>query len=152
MAFPSGEMVETWCSGEPGAGSLGEVMAWAEFSDELRTAVLTNVGLGHDVHLRRLAMTTEAEIEDVVNGSRLGETQRHCNLGEKSQVRMFFNGVKTAAGTLPSQQTPSVPTPPIIHVTTPEAELTASSSNAVPLNGTVTTCGYKAPSCISEEE
>ena len=143
MAFPSAEMVETWCSGEPGCGSLSDVMAWAEFSDELRIAVLTNVGLGPDAHLRRLAMTTEAEVEDVVTGTRLGEAQRHCNLGEKSQIRMFFNGLKTASGTLPSQQGASSPTPPIIHLSAPEAELSASSSNAVALNGTVTTIGNK---------
>ena len=77
---------------------MSELMAWAEFSDDLRAGVLVAIGIDHDVHYRRLTMTTEGEINDVVTETRVGEGRRACNLGEKGQIRLFFNGVKTPAG------------------------------------------------------
>ena len=79
----------------------------------------------------------------------LGEGQRRCNLGEKGQVRLFFNAMKTAGGTLPQQA--AAPTPPIV-MAAPETELTAASANAVALNGTVTTVGDKVARRISVAE
>ena len=122
-------------------------MEWAEFSEELRAGVLVNIGVDYNVHYRRLAMTTDAEIDEVVASTRVGEGQRPCTLGEKGQVRLFFNGVKTAGGTLPQQA--SAPTPPIVVTAPAETELTPASANAVALNGTVTTVGNKVARRIS---
>ena len=147
MAFPSTETVDMWNSGE--AGSVGAIMDWAEFSPDLRAGVLVNIGVDHSVHYRRFAMTTDAEVEDVVVSTRVGEAQRTLTLGEKGQVRMLFNAMKAAGGTLPQQ--PSAVTSPIV-VTAPEAELTASSANAVALNGTVTRVGNKVARRITVAE
>ena len=57
--------------------------------------------MDHNVRYRRFAMTTDAEIDEVVASTRVGEGQRPCTLGEKGQVRLFFNAMKTAGGTLP---------------------------------------------------
>ena len=98
MAFPTAELVEAWNSGEAGSGSVGELMAWAEFSDDLRAGVLVAIGIDHDVHYRRLTLTTDSEINDVVAETRVGEGRRPCNLGEKGQIRLFFNGLKPPGG------------------------------------------------------
>ena len=57
----------------------------------------------------------------------------------KSKVRIFFQAVRCAAGTLPRAAAPTTPPAPVV-ISAP-TELTSASSNAVALNGVASQVG-----------
>ena len=99
MAFPSQSTIEGWNSDEAGSGTVGVVLEWAQASDELRAAVMVQLECDHDERYRSISMLTEAEMAEVVTDCRIdGRALSRIN---KSKVRMFFQAVRCAAGTLP---------------------------------------------------
>ena len=84
-------------------------------------------------------MCNDTDIEGVIAG--LSVQERAPTIAMKGRIRLFFNGIRAACGTLPASATSAPRTPPVITVTTPSTELTATSAGAVALNGTVTQVG-----------
>ena len=137
MAFPSQAVIEGWNSDEAGSGTVGAVLDWANASDELRAAVLVQLECDHNERYRSVSMLSEAEMEEVVTEATIdGRALSRMN---KSKVRMFFQAVRTAAGTLPRDAAPGTPPAPVV-IATP-TELTSASSNAVALNGVISQVG-----------
>ena len=139
MAFPTEQSIEAWNSGEPGAGTLGQLMDWAGCADSLRAAILVALECDHTEHYRSVSLLTDSEIEELIGEARADG--RPLSRMAKSKVRVLFQAIRTAAGTLvlPSGGAPNTPPAPVV-VTVP-SELTASSPNAVSMNGAITQVG-----------
>mgnify|MGYP001143614452 CR=1 FL=1 len=126
-------------NGEEGADGIGNVMTWAQIEGDLRTALLVALEMNYDEPMRSLALCNDADIEGVISG--LTVQGRPPNIAMKGRIRLFFNGIRSACGTLPGATTTSPQTPPVITVTPSSTELSATSAGAVALNGTVTQVG-----------
>ena len=149
MSFPTEASIEYWNSGEAGAGTMGQLMDWAGFNEGLRAAVLVALESDHDEHYRSASLLTDTEVEEVIgeariNGQPLGRMA-------KSKVRVLFQAIRTAAGTLPPQAAGAPSTPPAPIIVTAPTELTASSPNAVALNGVTTQVGNVVVPLISDD-
>ena len=136
MAFPTQETIDVWNNGEDGSGTIGQVLDWAQTSDELRAALLVALECNHTEHYRNLSMLSEAEIEEIIGECNVND--RPLSRLNKSKVRLIFQAIKCAAGTA-AQPAPGTPPAPVV-ISTP-AELTAGSANAVALNGVTTQVG-----------
>ena len=139
MAFPTEAVVAQWMSGEDGADGIGHVMTWASIEGDLRTALLVALEMNFDEPMRSLAFCTDTDVEGVIGG--LTVQERPATIAMKGRARLFFNGIRAACGTLPASAATAPRTPPVITVTSPSTELTATSAGAVALNGTVTQVG-----------
>ena len=139
MAFPTEGVVAQWLSGEVGADGIGHIMEWAGIDGDFRTALLVALEMSHDEPMRSLAFCSDVDVEGAIGG--LTVNDRPATIGMKGRVRLFFNGIRTACGTLPASASGAPATPPMITVTAPGTELTATSAGAVALNGTVTQVG-----------
>ena len=139
MAFPTEAIVSQWMNGEEGADGIGNVMTWAQIDGDLRTALLVALEMDYTEPMRSLALCNDADIEGVISG--LTVNARPANIAMKGRIRLFFNGIRSACGTLPGATTTSPTTPPVITVTPSSTELSATTAGAVALNGTVTQVG-----------
>ena len=105
MAFPTQSTIEEWNSGEADSGTVGMVLEWVQATEELRAAVLVQLECNYDEHYRSASMLTEAEMEEVVTDCTIdGRALSRIN---KSEVRMFFQAARCAAGTLPRAAAPN---------------------------------------------
>ena len=137
MAFPTEDLMNAWNS-EAGRGTISELMEWSQVPLGIRQQLLTALGAEDATSYRLFAFTTTADIEELIRDLRVGEPERSLNIGEKGSIRLLFNAIRCTAGTL---EAPASVTPPAIVVQTPPPEFSASSSNAVSLNGTVSQVG-----------
>ena len=146
MAFPTDELIAAW-NAEAGRGTVLELMEWSQVPMAIRQPVLTGLGAEESTRYRTFSFTTPGDVEELIRELRVNNPERALNLGEKGAVRLFFNAVRCAAGTL---ENPAPRTPPQIVAQAPATqELTATSANVVALNGTVSQVGAKVTKRIT---
>ena len=146
MAYPTEELISSW-NEEPGRGTMTEIMEWAQVPATIRATLLQSLGAEGATHYRMFSFTPQSDIDDLLRTFRIDD--RSLNIGEKGAIRLLFNAIRCAAGTL---EGPAPRTPPQIIVHAPPQELAATSANAVSLNGTVSQIGAKETRRISVEE
>ena len=149
MAYPTEDLINAW-NAEAGRGVMTELLEWAQIPATIRTTLLGSLGAEEQTHYRMFAFTPPGDVEELLRDLRVTENNRVLNIGEKGAVRLLFNAIRCAAGTL---ENPAPRTPPQIIVQAPASqELTATSTNAVALNGTVSQVGARVTKRISIDE
>ena len=63
MAYPTQATIDTWNSGEEGAGTIGAVMDCAAASDELRAALLVALECDYTEHYRSVSLLSDEEVD-----------------------------------------------------------------------------------------
>ena len=128
MAFPTEELANAWNS-EAGRGTINELMEWSQVPAGIRQPLLAGLGADEATDYRMFPFSTVADIDELIRDLRVGDPERGLNIGEKGSIRLMFNAIRCAAGTL---ENPAPRTPPQTVVqTAPSQELTATSANAV---------------------
>ena len=131
-------------------GTMSELMDWSQIPATIRGPLLGSLGADENTHYRMFAFTPPGDAEGLIRELRVSNPDRALNIGEKGAIRLLFNAVRCAAGTMGN---PAPRAPPQIIVKAPASqELTATSANAVALNGTVSQVGAKVTKRISVDD
>ena len=118
MAYPTEELVNAWNT-EAGRGTMGELMEWSQVPAAIRDPLLGSLGADANTHYRMFAFAPPGDVEELLRELRVSNPERAPNIGEKGAIRLLFNAVRCAAGTL---EGPSPRTPPQIIVQAPVSQ------------------------------
>ena len=143
MAMPSAEVMGQWAE----SGTVTEILSWAGLDETIQATLLAELGADANDSISDLAMTTKAELEEVM--SKKDELGGSLPVAAKARIRRAFKAIKMATGTEDEPQAPSIPTPPLmIPISVPKSD----DDDAVPLNGVIIQKGDVKVTALTTEE
>ena len=107
MAMPAPDVLGQWAE----MGTVSEILTWAGVDETVQATLLAELGADAGDSISDLAMTTKAELEEVM--SKKDELGCSLPVAAKARVRRAFKAIKLATGA-EDDPTPSLPTPPLV--------------------------------------